>query len=68
MTRAEKIAANEIDKRIEAAYRARCLNVTINMMDIAKIFAVGRKAVAEGADDSVLSDKIAAFVQTIRRN
>jgi hypothetical protein len=69
MTRGEKIAANRIDKRIDAVYRARCANIQISVMDIGKVFAVGRKAIAEGVNgDAELGDRIAAFVETIRKN
>lgn len=61
-TKAEK----EIDRRIDVAYRTNCSGVSINIMDIPKVFAVGRKAILEGADDSALGLKIREFVDTIR--
>lgn len=66
MARATK-TEKQIHGRIEKAYRARCQNIQVPIMEIPKIFEVGRKAVAEGADDQVLGDKIAEFVDTIKR-
>jgi hypothetical protein len=68
MTRSEKIAHNKAEKRINAVYAATCSGVQINVMDIGKVFAVGRKAIAEGADDGELALKICQFVATIRKN
>ena len=62
MTKAEKLA----DKRIEKAYYATCSGISIPMMKIGEVFKVGRAAVAEGADDVVLAEKIRAFVESIR--
>lgn len=56
------------DARINRVYVASCQNVQIPMLDIPKVFAVGRKAIAEGADDEVLKAKIVEFVATIRTN
>ena len=65
MTKSE---LRKVDKRIEAAYLGTCKGVQVSMMDIPKIFAEGRKAVAEGADDEALRARIVAFVETIRKN
>lgn len=59
--RAEKL----IDKRIETAYRASCSGVAINIMDIGKVFAEGRKLIATGVDDAALGVGLRAFVDTI---
>jgi hypothetical protein len=67
-TRAEKKAEKLADDRIDRAYRTRCSNIPIDIMDIPKVFAEGRKAIAGGADDQALGDTIAAFVETIRKN
>lgn len=68
MTRAEKKAAKAADKRVEAAYYATCNGVQINMMDIPKVFKIGRQAVAAGCDDESLKLTIIAYVETIRCN
>jgi hypothetical protein len=65
VTRAEKIAYNKAERAIERAYGETCKGVEINVMDIGKVFAEGRKALAEGRD---LKEAIVAFVATIRLN
>jgi hypothetical protein len=64
MTKAEKL----IDRRISAAYYATCNGVQIDIFDIGKVFAAGRKAIDAGADDAGLQAAIVAFVATIRKN
>ena len=63
MTRAEKIAHNKAEKLIEKTYVENCSNISINIMDIGKIFKVGHAALAEGKD---LKTAIVEFVETIR--
>lgn len=55
-------AEKQIDKRIEAAFYAKCGNVQIPMMRIPDVFAEGRKAISEGRD---LEDALVSFVSTI---
>jgi hypothetical protein len=61
-----KRGQKKIDDRIERAFNASCKGVQINIMDIGKVFEVGRLAVAEGADDAMLAAKIRGFVDTIK--
>ncbi len=70
MTKKEKAAAKAIDNRINAAYMSRCEGIQIPLFDIPKIFAVGRTAITANPTitDEELGDKIAAFVETIRKN
>lgn len=63
----KKLSNKAIDRRIELAYYASCSGIQINIMDISKVFAVGRKAHDEGADDEQLKAIIRAFVETIRQ-
>jgi hypothetical protein len=57
-----------LDKRVEQAYYATCSGVQISVMDIGKVFAVGRKALADGADEEKLRSAVVEFVETIRKN
>jgi hypothetical protein len=59
---------NPTDVRIERVYYANCSGIQINVMDIGKVFDVGRKAIADGADDAMLTARVVAFVETIRHN
>lgn len=52
-----------IDKMVDKVYRENCSGIQINMMDIPKVFAAGREALAEGRD---LKTAIIEFVETIR--
>jgi hypothetical protein len=58
------------DERIERAYQASCYGIQVNVLDIGKVFEVGRKAIAEEdmPDDATLALKIREFVETIRKN
>ena len=54
--------------RVEQAYYRTCSGVQVNILDIPKIFAEGRRIVEAGADDALLGTKLRAFVDTIRCN
>lgn len=56
------------DARIQRIYGERCSGVQISVLDIDRIFTVGREAIEAGDDDQALGDKIAALVETIRMN
>jgi hypothetical protein len=65
---ARKNSTKAADRRIELIYYRACSGIQINVMDISKVFAVGHKAIAEGADDAALEVAIVTFVNTIRKN
>lgn len=72
----KKLSAKQIDKLVEQAYYARCSGIQINVMDIGKVFAVGRGAYAQGeqmkmglAERKVyVADKVRDYVEVIRKN
>ena len=68
MTRMSKKAEKLNDERIERAFYRHCSNIQIDVMHLSKVFAVGRSAIANGADDDALGAALLAFVNTIRRN
>lgn len=57
-------AEAKADRMIESVYRENCDSIPIDMMDIPRVFDVGRKALAEGRD---LKTAIVEFVETIRK-
>ena len=60
-TKAEKQA----DKRIEQAFYKNCSGIQINIFDISKVFAEGRKLVAEGKTDEELGAGLLTFTKSI---
>ena len=69
MTRAEKIARNRADKRIDAAYRTTCSGIQIDIMDIGKVFEHGRRLITmDHVNDEQLRFGIREYVETIRQN
>lgn len=64
MTKKEQAA---IDRRIDVAYRNKCCGIAIDLMDIPKIFKVGRELIAAGADDAALAEGIHTFVKSISK-
>jgi len=65
-TKAEKLA----EKRIDAAYRATCSGIQINILDIPKVFDEGQKWLDANPNltDDALAAAIRAYVETIRMN
>jgi len=52
----------EIDKRIESTYYKYGSGVQVGIMDIPKIFQMGREAITNGEDlDKAIQDAIAKF-------
>lgn len=60
-TRAEKL----LDKRIEKAYYRTCSGIAINIMDIGKVFAEGRRLIAEGKSEEELGEGLKSFALKI---
>lgn len=56
------------DFAVDTAYRATCSGIQINILDIGKVFDVGRASYHAGDDATTLATKIRAFVETIRVN
>jgi hypothetical protein len=65
---AAKRALKQIDSRVEQAYYASCEGIQINIMDIGKVFKVGREAIRDGVDDALLQSTIRKFVDQIKKN
>lgn len=65
---ASKSITKAIDKRIDTIYNTNCSGIQISIMDIGKVFEVGRMAAATGANDEQLTKVITEFVNTIRLN
>lgn len=64
MTKKSK-ADKLLDNQIEQIFYKHCSGIQINIMDVSKVFAEGKKAAAEGRD---LTQAIVSFVDTIRKN
>ncbi len=58
-------ADKALDREIDKLYRENCANIAIDIMDIGKVFAEGRKARMEGRD---MKEAIVSFVNSIRKN
>jgi len=71
---ARKLSTKQIaklnDERINRLCGQRCSGVQISIMDIPKVFKVANQAIVENAEisDQALGDKIAEYVNTIRKN
>ena len=69
-TRAAAKAAKAVDERINRIYLRNCSGIEIDIMDISKVFAVGRKAILDNPEftDDQLTVVLTGFVETIRKN
>jgi hypothetical protein len=65
-TKLTNAQSKKIDKRVEMAYYATCCGIQIKIMDMGKVFSVGRDAVLAGASEEELRAKVRAFVDTIK--
>ena len=54
-----------IDDRTDAAFRLMCSGIQINILDISKVFAEGRRLQAASADADVLRAGIFVFVRKL---
>jgi hypothetical protein len=61
LTRWEKIAEREADRRVDYAFNARCKGIPIPIMRLPDIMKHGHAAIARGVDDATLGDIIAAM-------
>jgi len=64
----KKMSEKKIDALIERLYKESCANVAIDIMDISKVFAVGRKAYDEGKSEDEIKAAIVELVNKIRKN
>lgn len=65
MTKSEE---KKIDKKVESIFYKRCSGIQVSIMDIGKIFRVGKAAALAGLSDEQIGNEIFTFVQTIRKN
>lgn len=64
-----KTKAKAVDKMIERAFYRTSSGVQINVLDIGKIFAAGRKAHAEsGGSEAMVESAVVAAVAALRVN
>jgi hypothetical protein len=61
-------AERKADKLINEIYTRNCSGVQISVMDIPKVFKVGREAIAKGFEGEALRTVIVGYVDTIRQN
>jgi len=61
-----KKAKKAMEDRVTAAFGRTCDRIQINIMDTVRVMKVGLASVEAGDDDTVLGQKLRAFVDTIR--
>jgi hypothetical protein len=54
-----------IDTLVGAAYHKACSGLVVNIMDLGKIMAEGRKLLAEGVTEERLCSGLRAFTETL---
>lgn len=64
----KKVSKKAKEARVSRAYARGCEGVQVSIMDLGKIFALGMSTIEEGVDDAELEKRIAAYVETIRKN
>jgi len=65
MTKSEE---KKIDNKVESIFYKRCSGIQIAIMDLSKVFRVGKAAALAGLSDEQIGNEIFTFVQTIRKN
>jgi hypothetical protein len=59
------LKGKKLDAEINRIYMQNCSNIPIDIMDISKVFEVGKKAYEEGKD---MKEAIVSFVNSIRKD
>lgn len=57
----------QMDDQIKKAYAQSCSNISIDIMDIGRVFEIGRQALKNGATNEELAIVLREFVETIRK-
>lgn len=63
---AKRVSKKANERRVEAAFYKTCNRVQFNIMDLSKIHAVGMEAVAAGASEEQLEEKLRAVAAVLR--
>jgi len=60
-----KLSKKKIEDRIQAAYQASCSDIAVPIMELPKIWNIGRATVLGGDDDATLQGKMRAAVDAV---